>query len=93
MIAAPQRNLALCALMLTLLLPQKLRAQPDPATCLSTGHTSISVEWEGRLFHLTSEECRALFASDPERYGQLFEVLAEVDAPPPVTSAASLVPS
>lgn len=67
-------------------------SEVDPALCVSAERTSIVVEWGGRLHYLTSEECRALFASDPERYGQLFEVLAESPVLP-TPRRASLVPS
>lgn len=67
-------------------------AEIDPTLCTSSTPTAIVVEWDGQTWYLTSEECRELFASDPERYGQLFEALAEIDVPA-APRQASLVPS
>ena len=68
----------------------------NPTDChAAAGHAgAIAVEHEGETYHVTSEPCRQQFLSDPERYAQLFDALAELEAagrdvPPP----ASLVPS
>lgn len=67
-------------------------AEVDPTICVSGERTAIIAEWDGHVYYLTSEECRALFASDPERYGQLFEALALTPVVP-TSRKASLVPS
>jgi YHS domain-containing protein len=56
----------------------------------------VEVEYGGQTYALRSEECRALFESDPERYSQLYEALlelAKLGQKPPAKDSASLVPS
>lgn len=71
----------------------------DPAGCrAATGDASaITVSHAGRTYYVTDERCRDAFLAEPERYAQLFDALAELEAegkaPPPEHDAASLVPS
>jgi YHS domain-containing protein len=57
-----------------------------PEECLKGG--KVRVEHGGKTYRLATEECREQFLSDPERYAQLYDALAELEAQP-----ASLVPS
>jgi YHS domain-containing protein len=57
---------------------------------------AVEVEYAGKTYGLRSEDCRALFESDPERYSQLYEALlelAKLGQEPPKKDAVSLVPS
>ena len=85
---------------ITALLPAVSAAAPvDPEACIpSPGQRpAVLVEHEGKSYPLTSEQCRDLFLSDPERYSQLFDALAELDPPPAeerrASENASLVPN
>ena len=90
----------LTALIITALLPaMSAAAAIEPERCLPSPGTrpAVVVEHEGKSYPLTSEQCRELFLSDPERYSQLFDALAELD-PDPVEEEragenASLVPN
>ena len=57
---------------------------------------AVEVEYGGRTYGLRSEDCRALFESDPERYSQLYDALlqlAKLGQESPRKDAVSLVPS
>ncbi|MCA1732879.1 MAG: hypothetical protein LC732_04680 [Acidobacteria bacterium] len=87
------------ALMLTLLV---LLAAPasgvEPEECLvaAGSEPATTADYRGVNYELASAECRELFLSDPERYSQLFDALAELGAQPAEPAAhapASLVPN
>ena len=90
----------LSAVIITALLPSmSVAATVEPESCIPSrgSRAAVVVEHEGKSYPLTSEQCRELFLSDPERYSQLFDALAELD-PPPVkeqraSESASLVPN
>lgn len=69
----------------------------EPEECLVPpgAAAAATVEHGGRTYELASVECRELFLSDPERYSQLFDALAElgVRADPEPPGEASLVPN
>lgn len=89
------------AIFATLLLASSLdllgQEAPAPETCrvLTDERTSVTVLHAGREYRLASEACRAQFLSDPERYAQLYDALAELEAAgrAAVPRAPSLVPS
>lgn len=68
-------------------------AVADPEQCLAP-ESAITVTHGATTYHLASEECRAQFLAEPERYAQLYDALLELRAagakPKP---APSLVPS
>ena len=70
---------------------------PAPEECLArAGDTSaLTVMHGGKTYRMASEACRAQFATDPERYAQLYDALLELEAEgtPLRAPAASLVPS
>lgn len=68
---------------------------PPPAQCLSKSNDAFVVEHAGKTYRMASEECRAQFLSDPERYAQLYDALMELEAAGRAKRAAapSLVPS
>jgi YHS domain-containing protein len=73
-------------------------AEPRLEDCIPgpAERSAVEVEYAGRTYGLRSEECRALFESDPERYSQLYEALielAKMGQEPPRKDAVSLVPS
>lgn len=72
-------------------------AGPPPETCIvPRGEKAIaSTEFNGRTYRFTNTECRDEFLSDPERYSQLYDALAELgEAGTPLQpESASLVPS
>ena len=72
---------------------------PAPELCLTPpeSRAAVVVTHAGKEYRLANEACREQFLSDPERYAQLYDALAELSAasgapiaPPP---PASLVPS
>lgn len=70
----------------------------DPLSCrASSGNPpAIEVTHEERRYFVTSPQCRDAFLAEPERYAQLFDALAELEAEGkavPVEQPASLVPS
>lgn len=90
----------LAPLLVSALLASSAMAQeaPAPETCRARSGDAgaIAIVVSDRTYHVTSEACRAQFLSDPERYAQLYDALAELEAAgetiaPP--RAASLVPS
>jgi YHS domain-containing protein len=86
-----------CAIALAALLALPLSGQPAPEDCFATVKDVVveTVSYSGRTYTFKKEGCRALFESDPERYGQLFDALGELAAAGTVVKAeqASLVPS
>lgn len=71
---------------------------PVPEQCLAkAGDASALTITHGRkTYRMANEACRAQFASDPERYAQLYDALLELEAegtPPRAPAAPSLVPS
>ena len=89
-------RLALFAVMLaaTVALAQEA---PAPEECLrkSEDASAVVVSHQGKTYHLASDACRAQFLSDPERYSQLYDALAELAAEgaPLRPATPSLVPS
>lgn len=87
----------LSALLLACVIPGRLAAI-EPEECLvPPGSTAAaSVEHDGSLYEFASVECRELFLSDPERYSQLFDALAELGvlpSDPRSSETVSLVPN
>jgi YHS domain-containing protein len=74
-----------------------LAASLQPEECLvRPGQRAVaSATFEGKTYEFAKVECREEFLSDPERYAQLYDALAELmaagEVPPP--REASLVPS
>ena len=72
-------------------------AQPEPEECFVAKNDSVveTVSHAGRTYGFRKTGCKALFESDPERYAQLFDALAEMDAAGGTVKVeqASLVPS
>ena len=69
---------------------------PSPEQCITKSDRPVAVTYAKKTYALASEECKAQFLSDPERYSQLYDALLELEkAGQPVTPAApaSLVPS
>ena len=76
--------------------PVSAQDGPSPEECRLAGDSSISVEYGGKTYRLASEACRVQFLSDPERYAQLYDALAELEQSGKKVAAprdASLVPS
>ena len=72
----------------------------EPEACLveAGAGPAVTVEHEGRTYAFAAAECRELFLSDPERYAQLFDALAELrrsspDTEPAPSEPVSLVPN
>ena len=81
-----------------LLIATLLDAQevPTPEECrAATADAAVTVTYSGKTYRLTSEACRTQFLSDPERYSQLYDASAELEAAgtPVRPSTTSLVPS
>ena len=79
-----------------LFLALPLAAQtPEECRVVKDRAAAVSVEHGGKTYRLANEACRAQFLSDPERYAQLYDALAELEAAgtPAVARPASLVPS
>jgi YHS domain-containing protein len=58
--------------------------------------TAASETFGGKTYRFATSECREVFLSDPERYAQLYDALAELAAAGKTADAprdASLVPS
>ncbi|HEX2061628.1 MAG TPA: hypothetical protein VHK90_12885 [Thermoanaerobaculia bacterium] len=70
-------------------------AAPVPEQCLAKSGDAFVVAHAGRTYRMASEECRAQFLSDPERFSQLYDALLELEAAgrPKRAAAPSLVPS
>ena len=85
------------ALFAILLLASVAVAAQEPEQCriVKDDASAVSVTHGSKTYRLASEACRAQFLSDPERYSQLYDALAELDAAgkPAKTAPASLVPS
>ncbi|HEX9986432.1 MAG TPA: hypothetical protein VGF69_24450 [Thermoanaerobaculia bacterium] len=80
-----------------LLLATATPAAATPEECLAGRDTkaTVTVEHAGKTYRLASEECRQQFLEDPERYGQLYDALLELQAAGEELkpARASLVPS
>ena len=74
-----------------------LQIQPQPEDCFAGPRDRVveSVTHAGKTYEFKRAGCRALFESDPERYSQLFDALAELAAQGAAIEAEpeSLVPS
>ena len=65
----------------------------DPETCL-VAKRGVVVEHAGKPYRLRDDACREEFLSDPERFAQLYDAIAELRAAgQTVTKSESLVPS
>ena len=85
-------------LSLLLLRPAIAQEAPIPEECLVAQgiRAAIVVTHEGKEYRLASGSCREQFLSDPERYAQLYDALAELAAAGVTVEkprSASLVPS
>ena len=89
-------KLSLAALLVAVV-PIIAQETPSPEECRAGGESSVAVEHAGKTYRLASEACREEFLSDPERYAQLYDALAELEAGGKRVAArprdASLVPS
>lgn len=71
----------------------------DPPSCRATAgdETAIAVSHEGTTYYVTNSVCREAFLAEPDRFAQLFDALAELEAagkaPPHAHDPESLVPS
>lgn len=74
-----------------------LTAQNAPEQCLAKAGdaSALTITHGGKTYRMANEACRAQFASDPERYAQLYDALLELEAEgrPLRASTPSLVPS
>ncbi|HVR44768.1 MAG TPA: hypothetical protein VMS56_15150 [Thermoanaerobaculia bacterium] len=87
---------ALAAFVLLTAAPDALAIDPEACLVQPGARAAVTVEHEGRSWELAAPECRELFLSDPERYAQLFEALAELGARssrPSGSGTVSLVPN
>lgn len=79
------------------LLLAALLVEPQPEECIAVDRQTpaVTVVHAGKTYRLASEECKAQFLSDPERYAQLYDALLELQAAgtPIAASTPSLVPS
>lgn len=71
---------------------------PSPEECLvqKSGAPAVEVPYGDKTYRLANDACRAEFLTDPERYAQLYDALAELAAegkPLAAPRSASLVPS
>lgn len=71
---------------------------PSPRQCLAKRNdpAAVTVTHDAKTYHLASAACRDQFASDPERYSQLYDALIELEKRGEAMSAPaspSLVPS
>ena len=71
---------------------------PVPEQCLAKPRdpSALTITHGGKTYRMASEACRAQFASDPERYAQLYDALLELEAegtPLRAPATPSLVPS
>lgn len=70
---------------------------PEPEQCLAKAGdaSALTITHGGKTYRMANEACRAQFASDPERYAQLYDALLELEAEgrPVRSSTPSLVPS
>ena len=84
------------SLILASVRPVRAQDVPAPELCLAARESSaVSAAHGEKNYRFASEECRAQFLSDPERYAQLYDALLEMEAAgtPLVPQPASLVPS
>ena len=71
---------------------------PAPEQCLAKAGdaSALTITHGDKTYRMANEACRAQFASDPERYAQLYDALLELEAegtPLRAPAAPSLVPS
>lgn len=82
---------------LLIALPLAAQNAPSPEECrvIANPADAVNVTHGGKTYRLANEACRDQFLSDPERYAQLYDALAELEAmgTPAVARPASLVPS
>ena len=67
-----------------------------PEECfVASGKPAATVEHNGKTYRFRFADCRDEFLSDPERYSQLYDALAELHAAGETIESArpSLVPS
>ncbi len=57
-------------------------ARPEPEDCMARPRDRVveSVTYGGTTYRFRRPGCRALFESDSERYSQLFDALAQLEA-------------
>jgi YHS domain-containing protein len=68
----------------------------DPEHCLGAAGSTITAAHDGKTYRFRTEACRDEFLSDPERFAQLYDALAELRAagvPSKRPGGESLVPS
>ena len=74
-----------------------LAAALEPEQCLVRPgqRAAASATFDGKTYEFAMVECREQFLSDPERYAQLYDALAEImkSGEVPAPREASLVPS
>ena len=74
-----------------------LAAIHTPEECfVAKGKPAFTAEHAGKTYGFRHDDCRDTFLSDPERFAQLYDALAELAAEGVVIAkprAASLVPS
>lgn len=70
---------------------------PQAETCrvITDPASAVTVSYGARTYRLASEACAAEFRSDPERFAQLYDALAELEesGKPAAVAAPSLVPN
>ena len=92
------RVLGSALLIAALTIPAFAQEAPQPEECLAKAGdaSAVTVSHGGKTYSLASEACRAQFASDAERYSQLYDALLELEAegtPVRAKATPSLVPS
>ena len=75
-------------------IPLAGQESPSPEECRAA-ESAITLVYAGKTYRLASETCRQQFLSDPERFSQLYDALAELEAAGKnvAPAPASLVPS
>lgn len=82
-------------LLAVLLATAAIAQEPEQCRVITNDATAVSVTHGGKTYRLANEACRTQFLTDPDRYAQLYDALAELDAAgrPAKAAPASLVPS
>jgi YHS domain-containing protein len=85
----------LVLLVLLLAAPGARAVEPEQCLLSPGQEPAVSVAHAGKTYSFALAECRDLFLSDPERYAQLFDALAELGPLPsePESETVSLVPN
>lgn len=88
-------KLLLAPIIATVLATAAIAQEPEQCRVITNDATAVSVTHGGKTYRLANDACRAQFLSDPDRYAQLYDALAELDAAgrPAKAKTASLVPS